>query len=83
MAEYTGFSLFLGLIIDRLHYYIRELSLLRFSFDVTNKLEHDYKGDGGGQKDKISSSNVNPKSSQKAKVSEEEQMPPLEETIRK
>ena len=82
MAEYTGFSLFLALIIDRLHYYIRELNLLRFNYEVTNKLEHDYKDDGGGQKDKISSLNVNPKSSQKAKVSEGEQMA-LEETIRK
>ena len=82
MAKYTGFSLFLALIIDRMHYYIRELNLLRFNYEVTNKLEHDYKGDGGCQKDKISSSNVNPKSSQKAKVSEGEQMA-LEETVRK
>ena len=82
MAEYTGFSLFLALMIDRLHYYIRELNLLRFNYEVTNKLEHDYKDDGGGQKDKISSLNVSPKSSQKAKVSEGEQMA-LEETIRK
>ncbi|KAL0000782.1 hypothetical protein SO802_014563 [Lithocarpus litseifolius] len=36
-----GFSLFLALMIDRLHYYIRELQHLRKNLEMTKKLSQD------------------------------------------
>ncbi|KAL9316667.1 hypothetical protein ACSQ67_017668 [Phaseolus vulgaris] len=36
-ASLLGFSLFLGLIIDRQHYYIREINLLRKSLETAKK----------------------------------------------
>ncbi|CAJ1971420.1 unnamed protein product [Sphenostylis stenocarpa] len=36
-ASILGFSLFLGLVIDRQHYYIREINLLRRSFETARK----------------------------------------------
>ncbi|XP_028754183.1 uncharacterized protein LOC114713679 [Neltuma alba] len=35
-ASLMGFCLFLGLVIDRLHYYIREITALRRSFELQN-----------------------------------------------
>ncbi|KAI4307984.1 hypothetical protein L6164_031105 [Bauhinia variegata] len=37
-ASLMGFSLFLGLMIDRLHYYINEITLLRKSLEIAKKL---------------------------------------------
>ncbi|KOM46535.1 uncharacterized protein LOC124833992 [Vigna umbellata] len=36
-AFFLGFSLFLGLVIDRQHYYIREINLLRRSLETAKK----------------------------------------------
>ncbi|TKY57316.1 endoplasmic reticulum [Spatholobus suberectus] len=36
-ASLLGFSLFLGLIIDRQHYYIREINLLRKNLETAKK----------------------------------------------
>ncbi|KAK9269111.1 hypothetical protein L1049_000880 [Liquidambar formosana] len=36
-----GFSLFLALVIDRLHYYIKELHLLRTSLEAVKALEEE------------------------------------------
>ncbi|KAK7372007.1 hypothetical protein VNO80_05375 [Phaseolus coccineus] len=36
-ASLLGFSLFLGLIIDRQHYYIREINLMRKNFETAKK----------------------------------------------
>ncbi|XP_027333764.1 uncharacterized protein LOC113848449 [Abrus precatorius] len=36
-ATLLGFSLFLGLIVDRQHYYIREINLLRKNLDTAKK----------------------------------------------
>lgn len=38
----AGFSLFLVLIIDRLHYYIKELNLLRKFNEEVKNLKNDY-----------------------------------------
>ncbi|ONI13361.1 hypothetical protein PRUPE_4G217500 [Prunus persica] len=41
-ASLIGFSLFLVLIIDRLHYYIKELNLLRKFNEEVKNLKNDY-----------------------------------------
>ncbi|XP_061342188.1 uncharacterized protein LOC133288451 [Gastrolobium bilobum] len=38
-ASLMGFSLFLGLVIDRQHYYIREIALLRKNLETVQKLK--------------------------------------------
>nr|XP_027068839.1 uncharacterized protein LOC113694173 [Coffea arabica] len=40
-AILLGFSLFLGVMIDRLHYYIKELHRLRKSLEVTKKSNYE------------------------------------------
>ncbi|XP_057441150.1 uncharacterized protein LOC130733094 [Lotus japonicus] len=39
-ASLMGFSLFLGLVMDRQHYYIREITLLRKSLEIAKKQTH-------------------------------------------
>lgn len=39
IVVYAGFALFLGLIIDRIHYYIKELQILKKKLDATEKLD--------------------------------------------
>ncbi|KAM1149358.1 hypothetical protein ACFX15_029839 [Malus domestica] len=41
-ASLIGFSLFLAMIIDRLHYYIKELHLLRERVEEVKNLKKDY-----------------------------------------
>ncbi|CAK9163923.1 unnamed protein product [Ilex paraguariensis] len=41
-ASLLGFSLFLGLIIDRLHYYIEELRRIRKNLEAVKKQEQGY-----------------------------------------
>ncbi|KAJ7960797.1 B-cell receptor-associated 31-like [Quillaja saponaria] len=41
-ASLMGFLLFLAIMVDRLHYYIRELSLLRKNSEAANKLIQKY-----------------------------------------
>ncbi|XP_030553380.1 uncharacterized protein LOC115757308 [Rhodamnia argentea] len=41
-ASLLGFSLFLGILIDRLHYYVKELYLLRNNLEATKKWKRDY-----------------------------------------
>ncbi|XP_030444816.1 uncharacterized protein LOC115667363 [Syzygium oleosum] len=41
-ASLMGFSLFLGILIDRLHYYVKEIYLLRNNFEATKKWKRDY-----------------------------------------
>ncbi|KAI3408087.1 Endoplasmic reticulum transmembrane protein [Psidium guajava] len=52
-ASLMGFSLFLGILIDRLHYYVKELYLLRNNFEATKKWKRDYV-----QMDSIETSNT-------------------------
>ncbi|KAL2316733.1 hypothetical protein Fmac_030609 [Flemingia macrophylla] len=39
-ASLLGFSLFLGLVIDRQHYYIREINLMRKNLETAKKRSH-------------------------------------------
>ncbi|KAF8026244.1 hypothetical protein BT93_F2906 [Corymbia citriodora subsp. variegata] len=41
-ASLMGFSLFLGILIDRLHCYVKELFLLRNHFESTKRGKRDY-----------------------------------------
>ncbi|KAK7276861.1 hypothetical protein RIF29_18007 [Crotalaria pallida] len=41
-ASLMGISLFLGMVIDRQHYYIREISSLRKSLEITKKLNQNH-----------------------------------------
>ncbi|KAG5053385.1 hypothetical protein AAZX31_02G275300 [Glycine max] len=41
-AAFLGFSLFLGLVIDRQHYYIREINLLRKNLETWKKRNHNH-----------------------------------------
>ena len=38
----AGFFLFLAMIIDRLHYYIKDINILRKDFEAEKKLNHYY-----------------------------------------
>lgn len=40
LKYWAGFSLFLGLVMDRQHYYIREITLLRKSLEIAKKQTH-------------------------------------------
>ncbi|KAK4343543.1 hypothetical protein RND71_036637 [Anisodus tanguticus] len=57
-AALMGFSLFLGLMIDRLHHYIRELRLLRKTMEAVKKqdrtLDNGKNGEASTLRDKIS-----------------------------
>ncbi|XP_010252455.1 PREDICTED: uncharacterized protein LOC104594039 [Nelumbo nucifera] len=51
-ASLMGFSLFLALMIDRLHHYIRELRLLRKSMEAVKKQNRGFEdGKNGGPED--------------------------------
>ncbi|XP_015065366.1 uncharacterized protein LOC107010599 [Solanum pennellii] len=51
-ASLMGFSLFLGLMIDRLHHYIRELRMRRKSMEAVNKQNRGFEdGKNGGSDD--------------------------------
>ncbi|XP_060209602.1 uncharacterized protein LOC132636657 [Lycium barbarum] len=58
-AALMGFSLFLGLMIDRLHHYIRELRLLRKTMEAVKKqdrtLDNGKNGEASTLRDEISS----------------------------
>ncbi|KAK2377865.1 hypothetical protein P8452_49495 [Trifolium repens] len=41
-ASLMGFSLFFGLMIDRQHYYIKEITSLRKNMEKTKKLSHNH-----------------------------------------
>ncbi|WJX59512.1 hypothetical protein P8452_44824 [Trifolium repens] len=41
-ASLMGFSLFFGLMIDRQHYYIKEITSLRKNMEKAKKLSHDH-----------------------------------------
>ncbi|KAK4278415.1 hypothetical protein QN277_016263 [Acacia crassicarpa] len=41
-ASLMGFSLFLGLMIDRLHYYVREITTLKKSLELEKILNHSH-----------------------------------------
>ncbi|MCD9639690.1 b-cell receptor-associated protein [Datura stramonium] len=57
-AALMGFSLFLGLMIDRLHHYIRELRLLRKTMEAVKKQDRaldNSKNEASTLRDEISS----------------------------
>lgn len=52
---YAGFSLFLGLMIDRLHHYIRELRMRRKSMEAVNKQNRGFEDGKNGASDDMKS----------------------------
>ncbi|TMW86996.1 hypothetical protein EJD97_020579 [Solanum chilense] len=54
-ASLMGFSLFLGLMIDRLHHYIRELGMRRKSMEAVNKQNRGFEDGKNGCSDDMKS----------------------------
>ncbi|PHT56370.1 hypothetical protein CQW23_04856 [Capsicum baccatum] len=55
LASLMGFSLFLGLMIDRLHHYIRELGMRRKSMEAVNKQNRGFEDGKNGASDEMKS----------------------------